>query len=60
MAWSAAVGLFGSVLFMMILGWFFDLLTGASPVGLVGGIIIGSGIGFYQFFRTTSQIFKKD
>ncbi|HEX8368964.1 MAG TPA: hypothetical protein VF604_10525 [Pyrinomonadaceae bacterium] len=60
MAWSAAIGLFGSVLFMMILGWFFDLLTGASPVGLVGGIIIGSGIGFYQFFRTTSQIFKKD
>jgi F0F1-type ATP synthase assembly protein I len=59
MAWSAAIGLFGSVLFMMILGWFFDLLTGASPVGIVGGIIIGAGIGFYQFFRTTSQIFKK-
>jgi F0F1-type ATP synthase assembly protein I len=59
MAWSAAIGLFGSVLFMMILGWFFDLLTGASPVGLVGGIIIGSAIGFYQFFRTTAQIFKK-
>jgi F0F1-type ATP synthase assembly protein I len=60
MAWSAAVGLFGSVLFMMILGWFFDLLTDAAPLGLVGGIIIGSAIGFYQFFRTTSQIFKKD
>ncbi|HLM00586.1 MAG TPA: hypothetical protein VK400_05990 [Pyrinomonadaceae bacterium] len=60
MAWSAAVGLFGSVLFMMILGWFFDLLTGASPFGIVAGIIIGAGIGFYQFFRTTSQIFKKD
>lgn len=59
MAWSAAVGLFGSILFMMILGWFFDLLTGASPIGLVGGIIVGSAIGFYQFFRTTSQIFKK-
>jgi F0F1-type ATP synthase assembly protein I len=59
MAWSAAVGLFGSILFMMILGWFFDLLTGASPLGLVGGIVVGSGIGFYQFFRTTSQIFKK-
>lgn len=60
MAWSAAIGLFGSVLFMLILGWFFDLLTGASPLGIVGGIIIGAGIGFYQFFRTTSQIFKKD
>ena len=60
MAWSAAIGLFASVLFMMILGWFFDLLTGASPIGLVGGIIIGAGLGFYQFFRITSQIFKKD
>jgi F0F1-type ATP synthase assembly protein I len=60
MAWSAAVGLFGSVLFMLILGWFFDLLTDASPIGLVVGIIIGAGIGFYQFFRITSQIFKKD
>lgn len=59
MAWSAAVGLFGSILFMMILGWFFDLLTAASPLGLVGGIVIGSIIGFYQFFRITSQIFKK-
>ncbi|MDQ3800811.1 MAG: hypothetical protein M3384_15290 [Acidobacteriota bacterium] len=59
MAWSAAIGLFGSVLFMMILGWFFDLLTGASPFGIVLGIIIGAGIGFYQFFRLTSQIFKK-
>jgi F0F1-type ATP synthase assembly protein I len=59
MAWSAAIGLFGSILFMMILGWFFDLLTGASPFGIVLGIIIGAGIGFYQFFRMTSQIFKK-
>jgi len=60
MAWSAAIGLFASVLFMMILGWFFDLLTGAAPIGLVVGIIIGAGLGFYQFFRITSQIFKKD
>jgi F0F1-type ATP synthase assembly protein I len=59
MAWSAAVGLFGSVVFMMILGWGFDLLTGASPWGLVGGILLGALIGFYQFFRVTSQIFKR-
>lgn len=60
LAWSAAIGLFGSVLFMLILGWFFDLLTGASPIGVIAGIFIGGAIGFYQFFRTTSQIFKKD
>lgn len=59
LAWSAAIGLFGSVVFMLILGWIFDTLTGASPYGIIGGIIIGAVIGFYQFFRVTSQIFKK-
>jgi hypothetical protein len=58
MAWSAAVGLIGSIVFMMVIGWIFDQLTGAAPFGLVAGILIGGGIGFYQFFRVTSQIFK--
>jgi hypothetical protein len=59
LAWSAAIGLFGSIVFMLILGWIFDTLTGASPFGIIVGIIIGAGVGFYQFFRVTSQIFKK-
>jgi Uncharacterized protein conserved in bacteria len=59
LAWSAAVGLFASVLFMLILGWIVQVLTDTSPYGIIGGIIIGAAIGFYQFFRVTSQIFKK-
>jgi F0F1-type ATP synthase assembly protein I len=59
MAYSAAIVLFGSVVFMMILGWFADLLLGTSPWGIVGGILLGGIIGFIQFFRITSQIFKK-
>lgn len=59
MAYSAAIVLFGSVVFMMILGWFADLLLGTSPWGIVGGIVLGGIIGFIQFFRITSQIFKK-
>ena len=59
MAYSAAIVLFGSVVFMMILGWFADLLLGSSPWGIVGGIFLGGIIGFIQFFRITSQIFKK-
>jgi F0F1-type ATP synthase assembly protein I len=43
---------------MLILGWFADLLLGSSPWGIVGGIILGAAIGFLQFFRITSQIFK--
>lgn len=59
MAYSAAIVLFGSIVFMLILGWFADLLLGSAPWGIVGGIILGGIIGFIQFFRITSQIFKK-
>lgn len=59
LAWSAGIIFFGAVIFMMIFGWFADLLFGSSPWGLVGGIILGGIIGFIQFFRITSQIFKK-
>ncbi len=59
LAYSAAIVLFVSVVFMLVIGWFADLLMGSSPWGIVGGIIIGAVIGFVQFFRITSQIFKK-
>ena len=59
LAMSAAIALFGSVVFCLIIGWFADLLLGTSPCGIVGGIVLGSVLGFFQFFRMTSQILKK-
>jgi F0F1-type ATP synthase assembly protein I len=59
LAYSAGIALFAAVVFMMVLGWGADLLLGTSPWGIVGGIVLGSLIGFIQFFRLTSQIFKK-
>ena len=59
LAWSAGVAFGGAVIFMLILGWGADVLLGTSPWGIVGGILLGSVIGFIQFFRITSQIFKK-
>ena len=59
MAWSAGIAFFASVVFMLIIGWFADLLFGSSPWGIVGGIVLGSLIGFVQLFRLASQIFKK-
>lgn len=56
LAWSAGIAFFGSVAFMMIIGWLADLIMGSSPWGIVGAIMIGSLIGFLQFFRITSQI----
>ena len=59
LAWSAAIALVGAVVVMLVIGWGADLLLGSSPWGIVIGIIIGAGIGFLQFFRITSEIFKK-
>ncbi len=59
LAWSAGIVFFGSVAFMLFLGWLADLLFGSSPWGVVGGIVLGSIIGFIQFFRISSQIYGK-
>ena len=59
LAWSAGIAFFAAVVFMLILGWGADVLLGTSPWGIVGGIVLGSLIGFIQFFRITSQIFRK-
>ena len=59
LAYSAGIVFFGSVAFMLFLGWGADLLLGSSPWGLVAGVVLGSIIGFTQFFRITSRIFAK-
>ena len=56
LAFSAGIVFFGSIAFMLVLGWFADLLFGSSPWGIVVGIVLGSIIGFLQFFRISSQI----
>ncbi len=59
LAFSAGAALFGSVAALMGIGWLADRFFLSSPKGLVGGIILGAVIGFFQFFRLTSQIIKK-
>lgn len=58
LAYAAAITLFGSIAFLLLIGWFVDLILGTSPWATAGGIILGSIIGFLQFFRLTSQILK--
>ncbi len=60
LAWSAGIVFFSSIAFMLFLGWIADLLFGSSPWGLVGGIVLGSIIGFVQFFRISSRIFDPE
>jgi F0F1-type ATP synthase assembly protein I len=58
LAYSAALALVGSVIFMLFIGWVLDSFLGTAPWCLLGGIIVGAAIGFYQFFKITSQILK--
>lgn len=58
LAWSAGIVFFSSVAFMLFLGWIADWLFGSSPWGLIGGIVLGSIMGFIQFFRISSRIFN--
>ena len=59
LAYSAALALFGSIVFMLIIGWILDSFLGTSWIK-IAGIIVGAIIGFYQFFKLTSQILKND
>ncbi len=56
LAYSAGLVLFASIAFMAVLGWLVDLLLGSTPWGIVVGMLLGSIIGFVQFFRINSEI----
>lgn len=58
LAFSAGIVLAGPIVFMLIFGWFADLLIGSSPWGLVGGVVLGSIIGFVQIIRLNTQILR--
>ena len=59
LALSAGITLFGSVVVLMTIGYLADRFFNSAPAGLIIGIVAGSIIGFYQFFRLSSQILKK-
>ncbi|MGB8508263.1 MAG: AtpZ/AtpI family protein [Pyrinomonadaceae bacterium] len=54
-AYAAGLAIFFSVLAFMGLGWLLDKWLGTNWA-MVGGIIIGAVIGFYQFIRMISTI----
>ena len=58
LAYAAAFTLFSSVAILLGAGYLVDLWLGSSPWGIVGGIVLGAIVGFYQFVRITSQINK--
>ena len=55
-AYGAALSLFFSVASCCGIGWMLDRWLGTAPWCLVGGIVLGSIVGFYQFIRLTSRL----
>ena len=55
-AYAAAFSLFVAVASFLVIGWILDRWLGTKPWLLVGGIVLGSAAGFYQFLRTTSRL----
>jgi F0F1-type ATP synthase assembly protein I len=60
LAFGASAFLVASVVTMLLIGWLLDRYFGTAPWLLVAGILLGAVIGFYQFFRLTSQIIRKN
>jgi ATP synthase protein I len=55
-AYAAAISLFFSVATLLGLGYLLDRWLGTAPWLMVAGIVVGSGIGLYEFVRITSKI----
>lgn len=56
MVYAAALALFSSVLAFLGIGWLLDRWLETSPWLLVAGIVVGAGVGFYEFVRILSKV----
>jgi F0F1-type ATP synthase assembly protein I len=56
MAYGAVTLLVAAILVFLGIGWLIDRYFQTAPIFLVVGIILGTIIGFYQFYKISSQI----
>jgi ATP synthase protein I len=56
-AYAAALTLFASVASFCGVGWLLDRWLGTQPWFLIGGIVLGSVAGLYEFVRLSSKTY---
>ncbi|HKC63601.1 MAG TPA: AtpZ/AtpI family protein [Pyrinomonadaceae bacterium] len=54
--YAAVLSFVISTVTMLGLGWALDRWLGTGPWLVVAGIVVGAGVGFYQFIRLLSRI----
>ena len=56
-AYAAGLTLFASVAAFTGIGWMLDKWLGTQPWCLVGGIVVGSAAGLFEFVRLSSKTY---
>lgn len=56
-AYAAGIALFASVVSFCALGWLLDRWLGTEPWLLIGGLVLGSAAGLFEFIRLSSKTY---
>jgi len=56
-AYAAGFALFASVAACCGAGWLLDRWLGTDPWLLIGGIVLGSAVGLYEFVRLSAKTY---
>jgi ATP synthase protein I len=56
-AYAAGIALFASVVTFCAVGYFLDRWLGTQPWFLIGGIVIGSAAGLFEFIRISAKTY---
>jgi ATP synthase protein I len=56
-AYAAGITLFAAVAVFCGLGWLLDKWLGTQPWCLIGGIVVGSAAGLFEFIRISAKTY---
>ena len=55
-AWKIIADLFGGVFVGLALGFGIDYFAGTSPVGIIGGVLLGFAVSVWMAWRTAQRL----